>query len=536
MGNKDQASIKNNKTYILENLTSEILKKTVNPEDIYEIAALLESFGWNDKRVSETFGEEDVFGLSQVIWDMIQKKVSFQNFTEQEKLTGYERFILVVKSFLRGLLFALPMAISVIAMLTLRFSLWSYEYLSTEMATSIALGTILSFMTVGGFTQAIARRGFFYINQGFYNMAKKITFYIVRMGYIACILVSITFLFLNTFFHNFTYKMIFIACIYYLFLNSNWLSVTVMYILQKEFTFTALISFGIFIVFVLFKIFNFNIIFSQIIALIIITIAGLLLVIHFFNRDEKKYEKGIAPKMPKKSIMLYALTPYFTYGFLYFTFLFTDRIMAWSCNNFFKMPYIIWFRGDYELGLDFALLMLIIPMGFSEVIVSRLMQDIQVMQKNSFKKENNELNRRYIKYYMRSLIMITAVSVICAVAVFIIVKFLNEHPQLLNQKVYLFNNVTYFVFITALIAYAVLSTALSNSVILFSLAQPSKVNKVLKYSLVVNFVLGFILSRWIGYYYAVFGLLIGTIIFAAGTCYYVVKVLKRLDYYIYVAS
>ncbi|MBW9234278.1 hypothetical protein JQK62_18805, partial [Leptospira santarosai] len=68
------------------------------------------------------------------------------------------------------------------------------------------------------------------------------------------------------------------------------------------------------------------------------------------------------------------------YGFLYFSFLFVDRVNAWSKNEEF-MPYVIWFRGQYELGLDFALLTIIIPMGVCEVVVNRLMFDLETSQK-----------------------------------------------------------------------------------------------------------------------------------------------------------
>ena len=82
------------------------------------------------------------------------------------------------------------MAISIAAMLTLKFSLWSYQYLSLEQATSIAIGTILSFVLVGGFTQAIASSGFSLI-QGYYKLARKNTFIFIGIGFVFCVFFSI---------------------------------------------------------------------------------------------------------------------------------------------------------------------------------------------------------------------------------------------------------------------------------------------------------------------------------------------------------
>lgn len=520
----------------LEFLLDEILKKSIHPQDMYEMAALLESFGWNDKRASETYGVQDIFELASVLWNMLKGRVSFANYVEEEEKNSlFDNSISIIKSFLRGLIFALPMGISVVSMLTLRFSLWSYENLSTDLATCIAIGTILSFMSIGGFTQAIARRGFFYINQGFYSMAKRITYYFLRLGYVFCLMIALAFFIFNLFFEVFPFNMMIVILVYYLFLSSNWLAVTVMYILKREFTFTALITAGIGIVFVLFKIFGLNILVSQIIALACISALGLILVIYFFNQAEKKMEKGIAPQLPKNSIMIYSLMPFFIYGFLYFTFLFSDRVIAWSTNDAY-MPYLIWFRGGYELGLDFALLMMIVPLGFSEVIVSRLMIKLEKAQKNSLSHEIETLNKKYMNLYTSSIITISLVSILSGFFVYLALIFFRsgKGPGIINSAL-LSNNTMFFVFVWALISYAVLSVALTNAIILFSLSQPDMVSKVMFRALVINIVVGFLLTRWINYDYAVFGLLIGSLFFMVESTRCVLKVLRNLDYYIYAA-
>jgi hypothetical protein len=527
-------SKKEEKKISLDTLVELVARKTLAPQDYFEIAAILESIGWNDSRAAESFGVADVFELSQIIWDRFHIKTAITPFTEKAKDSFWEKAMVVTKSFLRGLIFALPMAISVIAMLTLRFSLWSYQYLSTELATSIAIGTILSFMSVGGFTQVIARRGFFYISQGFYNMAKRITYYFVRMGYIVCAVVAFFFIILNTFYNYIPYQMMFFAAIYYIFLSTNWLAITVTYLLRREFTFTGVLSFGIFLVYVFFRILDIQIIKSQIIALLITSILSLILIVYFFNKDEKKMEKGIAPPAPRKSIMLYSLAPFFYYGFLYFTFLYIDRILAWSTNESI-MPYIIWFRGDYELGLDFGLLMLMIPMGLSEVTVSRLMEKLELAQKNSSGSDSENINKKYMGFYFKNIVLVSISAIISSILVYLLVMYLNGQTNSIIKSAYSFSRITYIVFVCALISYSILSVALSNVVILFSLSQSSVVTKVILYSMLTNFLVGFALSRWFSYYFAVFGLMIGSIVFCLGTYYYVVKVLNNLDYYLYCA-
>ena len=521
--------------YNIEMLLDDILEKTVSPEDHYEIAALLESMGWNDISASRVFGVANIFELSSTLWDMVNNNTYLQPFMEEEKIGAFSNMLLILKSFLRGLIFALPMAISVISMLTLRFSLWSYENLSTELATSIAIGTILSFVTIGGFTQIIARRGFYYVSQNFYNMAKRITYYFVKLGYVTVAIVAIILILFNLFFQYLPFKMMLVAVFYFIFLCSNWLIITITYLLKREFTFAGLLTLGIFIVYILFTILNLDIIVSQIISLFIISIISFILIVYYFNKDESKLEKGIAPSLPRKSVMMYSLSPYFYYGFLYFSFLFVDRVIAWSTNTE-VMPYIIWFRGDYELGLDFALLMFMIPMGLSEVTVSRLMSKLEVAQKNSFTDETKSINKKYLKFYINNIVLVSASAIVSSIMIFFIVLYINQNAIFLQTSKFIFNHVTYFVFIIGLISYSILSVTLSNVVILFSLSQHTMVTKVMGYSLLVNSVIGFLLSRWVDYYFAVIGLLIGTIFFCIATSYNVIKVLNNLDYYLYSSS
>jgi predicted benzoate:H+ symporter BenE len=75
-----------------------------------------------------------------------------------------------------------------------------------------------------------------------------------------------------------------------------------------------------------------------------------------------------------------------------------------------------------------------------------------------------------------------------------------------------------------------------NAVILFSLSQPNMVVKAIIPAILSNLIIGFLLSRWISYEYAVIGLFIGTILLAILSTRSLIKVFKNLDYYLYAAS
>lgn len=527
--------LRSNNSQMLESLLDEVLKKHQQPEDRHEITAILESLGWNDQRASETFGVADVFELAEVLWERCRNKVMYTSFSKVDKMSFRELFVLLIRQFLRGVIFAVPMAISVVSMLTLKYSLWSYENLSVELATSIAIGTILSFITVGGFTQAIARRGFFYIIQGYYNMARRITFYFIRLGFLICLLIAVGIFLLNGIIKVFPLDMLIVIILYFFFLNTIWLSVTVMYILKKELLFTGLILLGIGIVYVLFSVLLINIIVAQLIALSLVSIMSMLCVVYLFKRAEKRAEKGISPQLPKMSVTLYSTKAYFIYGSLYFGFLFVDRVIAWSRNDEF-MPFLIWFRGEYELGLDFALLVLILPMGISEVFLTKMMMDIQTSQKSYWGDQTGKMNRNYLSFYFRRLIQIIITAVISALLLYWALYWLfSEVPSLSSKSLFTMTE-THFVFVVAMISYIFVSASLMNAVILFSLSQPDFVVRVIWIAFIVNVVAGFLLSRWVDYYYAVFGLLVGAVVLAWMSSVQVVRVLRKLDYYLYAAS
>jgi hypothetical protein len=524
------------KEQLIQSLADEIQSRHMQLEDRYEIAAQLESMGWNDSRAAETFGVDDVFELADVLWQKISSSILFTPFAEVKKLSPAQLFVLLFRQFLRGVLFAIPMAISVVSMLTLKFSLWSYENLTVDLATGIAIGTIISFVVVGGFTQAIARRGFFYVMQGYYNMGRKITFYFIGIGFVVCIGISVFIVLFNLVFSLFSYQMLMIIVAYFFFLNSIWLSVTIMYILRKELLFSGLIVAGIGIVFLFYSVFGVNIIVSQLIALLIVSVASMLLVSYLFKRAESKMEKGIAPQMPLMSITLYSTIPYFIYGLLYFGFLFVDRMIAWSTNDEF-MPFLIWFRGNYELGLDFSLLLLIIPMGISEMVVSKLMTDLESSQKAYWGNETDRMNRMFLAMYFKRLVLIAAISTASAFLFYWGYKLIFDKMTVsIGSKLFEQGSSSHFVLVWSMAAYVILAVALMNAVILFSVSQPWLVIRSIWPAFLVNVTSGFLLSRWEGHIFAVIGLFAGCIVFAVLSTRSVIGMMKKLDYYLYAAS
>jgi hypothetical protein len=519
----------------LSDLLDAVLERHTKPENVDEMTALLESMGWSDARAKLIYGFSDVFELAVQLWALYRDDVQYNAHEEPPQSSLSTAILSYVRQFLRGIIFAFPMLLSIVSMLTLHFSLWSYEYVSEKYATAIAIGTILSFVSVGGFMQSIARRAFFYIFQGYYNMARRATFRFIRVGVTFSLSFSVLLYFLDVLFPILPYDMLTISIAFYLVLNSIWLSVTTMYILKSEFIFTGLLALGIGLVYVLFVWLHLNILAAQLIAMVVVAVLSILIVMYLFRRAERREDKGIRAKLPRTGVTVFSVSPYFVYGTLYFLLLFTDRVMAWTTYNPFS-TYVIWFRGDYEIGLDFALVMLLIPMGVSEVLVSRMMNSVGFSQRHFRAVDSPVMNGSYVKSFWYGYAIMGVVSILSAIGDYFAVKWLVDAHQNTIGKQIIMTHVTNYVFVLGLISYMILGAALLNAVIMFSLSRPDQVIRPLAFGVLANFVAGFLASRWFAYYDAVWGLLAGVTIFLILTTISVRKVLLHTDYHLYLLS
>ncbi len=511
-------------------LSREVAGVTKFPRDSLEVAAVLESMSWTDSLALERFGFEDVFELAQAVFRMIPS-ITAETIVRPRKIPVLLGLLIAIKQFLRGTMFAMPMTISIAAMLTIRYSLWSYQYFSVENATAIAAGTAMSFVATGGFTQAIARRGLMYISQDEYGLARRLSFRIVTIGVITTLVVGVGVFFINWAFAVFPWSMAWFTFVYYLFLSAIWLSITILYMLRREVLFTLVMTAGIGIVILLHEKLRLTIITSQILALSITAVASLGLAAHLFLSAERRKEHAheVAP-LPRASLVVYTSVPYFVYGLMYFAFLYLDRMISWSTNDVY-MPYVIWFRGQYELGLDWAILSLIIPMGAVEMILEQFVDSLLQSQKTISSADSKEYGRMYVRMYTRQLALYSALS---AASGYFMRQFIISLEKMKLFDVYVSTNpVSWTVFNWSLVAYVFLAAGLLNALVLFCLSRPEMAVTAISEALIVDFAVGFVASRVIGYQWAVAGLLAGAVVFAVAGSRGVFKVLRSLDYYYY---
>lgn len=514
----------------LDDLKEWLVKSGAHPMDATHLAAILEMNGWTDRQAT-LLGYDDVFALAEAVYPFLFASFQSQPVAPDSAVPWYSALAKMIGLYLRGLVFALPMVLSSLSVLTLKYSVWSYVGFSTEIATGIALGTFASFLAVGGFTQAIARRGLFYLAQNQYALARISSLQLLTVGILAVIINFLVFSAAVTLVPVLPWSILRVTAVFYFLLAVTWLGATLFYMLKMEFSLLALVAAGIGLVYWQFEHLDIPMIQAQVLAMAVVAACTILISLIQIRRLASRNKDGqdFRAVMPRWSQVARSLAPYFIFGLVYFALLFTDRLLAWSVPGEFH-PFVIWFLGDYELGLDWALWTLILPMGIAEVYIHSLFQRVSIRQPLTAIDQLEAFNRRFQREHSlaNALALMTGL-----VSIFPLILLIGELTRIGLLAVNpLANPVTRLVFFIAAPAYGLIVVGLLNSLVLFSLSVPWPVVLASLWALAGNLLVGFLASRYGGYQWAVLGLVAGAALFAFFSTRAAYRVIGRLDYHL----
>src|SRR5205085_12017942 len=88
----------------------------------------------------------------------------------------------------------------------------------------------------------------------------------------------------------------------------------------------------------------------------------------WLNRPAPTLSRTGGGHAPRLTVLIYTTAEVFLYGLLYSAFVFTDRILAWTSARGREdfPPYGFWLSARYELGMDLALVVLVLLAGVVE--------------------------------------------------------------------------------------------------------------------------------------------------------------------------
>jgi hypothetical protein len=383
--------------------------------------------------------------------------------------------------------------------------------------------------------QAIGRRGLMYLRQDMQVLSFKISLLLVGIGVAAVIVSGIGLWLFLSFFPVIAPNEIPVAILYFVTLSLLWLGLSIVYMLQQEIWFSIAVGLGIAVVYFLREYLRTSVIFAHQAGILTAALFGLVVgTILLFVREmriRRTRKQPLAGKLPRMSVIAYSVAPYFAYGFTYFSFLFIDRILAWTGRAPFRR-YFVWFQSDYEVGLNWALLSLLLSFGVLEFTVYRLGELIPYLSRKYSLLQVRSFTGDVLAFYRRAVLAYVVSAVVGVIAAFILVQALVPRVPLIAT---LLNDVSVYVFFIASVAYLFVVWSLLNNVFVFAFSRPAFALRAVLPAFAVNVVVGFLLSRIFVYWAAAFGLLAGAIVLWAITTHYTVKMLRDMDYYAYSA-
>ena len=497
------------------------------PQDLWEMSALLETCGLRDLDARRDWGEADIFALAARLF----KRVDELDYLQAEKKeTRATLVVRVVKNYLKGAVFALPMLLQIISMTVIGFGLWSYVDFSLRQASAISLGTLLALAITGGVSQVIGRKGLYFLKMEQELLAVEVTRRLFLAGVILIAGSGVLSYFINCYFRLYPADMYQLFICYYLLLSLVFLSFAIFYMFEAFTTIALLVLFGMLSTYLCFTVLRIGIVYSQYLSLSLMLLVAILCIVLRMRAIQRR-TRSEGHLLPSAASLCYSLYPYFVFGTGYFLFIIMDRVLAWTTGKQF-LPYFFWFNYPYEVGVDWALIPLIFTLALVEVFIYELgnmaFQRISRVPAG----EVADFNAHFLRLYQQGG-LVFAVFGFFAIVVSLLFPYIIETLGYGNYMAAFFTPIHLWVFLAASVAYVLLSWSLLNCITFFSYSRPEFALKSLGPALLTDFLVGYLCSRSFDYYYSVLGLLLGSIVFAGLSTFYGRRFFKKYDYYFY---
>ena len=339
----------------------------------------------------------------------------------------------------------------------------------------------------------------------------------------------------NLFFPFFRQQMLLFSLVYFLLLGELWYSLSLLYLIKHYVVVLFITLLGIIPVHWVMQNTSWGIFYAHFAGLLFANFLTWIYNFYWFRRKVKKQENISQALIAKLPIMAYIVSLYFMYGFLYFGFLFIDRMISWSAYSNDVQPYIFWFKTPYELGMDWALISLFITIAVLEFTIERFSRLLIPVQQNLCGLFFNKFINKFNHFYISQILLLLGFGVLSIIVTYFGVSYLKRYSYIPEVKDFFSNPITYFTFFVASVGYLLMSIGLFNGLFFLTLNRLKFAVRPILAGALTNIFLGLLLSRWFDYEFGVFGLLAGSLIFAIYSSKNAKDFFNKLDYYYYSA-
>lgn len=506
----------------LDELMDEVRRVAPQLADTDEVAALIESFGWNDGRARK-WGFPDVFALAEHIFLEIGDNVV----PERKSVRNNVRSVLAteVGCALRKLSCGFAFSASWMVLLLLEYLRPDLLQVKPELGGALALSLIASLITAGGFVQVISRSGNFYFGLHEPFLAHRFCALTINLGWVsslACALVGVS---VGLYFHAFAPTYLALGAINYVALCLLWMFCAVLTVQGNSWCIPCIFLVSALAVASLQLLFHPGATVLLIVSPLVASLGAMGCGLVGFQRQEKRYPDGRLSAHPRLGVAVLSLLPLFAYGTVYFSFLFADRLVAgtaipWTSGLSFGI------NAAYKTGMDLVLAAFLVTAAAVEYLSDhflrlwfRLATELPNTDREQLAKQLRE------RHYWCALITFSVFAGITFLSGLIFGRLSGMAVSLELVQTAVLGG----------IGYLALSIALLELIILASVNATSAALRSISLGLGVNLLVGYVLSHSFGVQYAAVGLLAGSIVILWKSHGVIRRILRDPDYYYAIA-
>ncbi len=481
------------------------------PVDVRDLAIRLETEGVSDSVAHADFGFEDTWEMAATHFPGLPSRAEPEQPVDRD---DPPRSALL--EYLVGASFALPLLFSCLAILYFRFSLWGGD-LPAAQASAIGLGIACSFIASGGFVQAMTRQGLWYAGTGQHRRCASSTAEWLLHAAMVLLGVGLAGIAASVYFDWFPQSSNFLTAAFFYSLSLLWLATGTLYMLERNLLVALAAVLGIGNVVFLHRLMHVDLLAAQLVS--ILAAACFMTACSFaILRRRTQSDPGESPRQsPARTF--YHVWPYFVYGCLYYVFLFSDRLMAWTAHNE-SSGLALQFRGSYEAGQDVALFAFIFQVGWVHSSTVRFYERLRQRQRELPIGERAAFNRSLTRSYWQAALRFIPLAALTTVTVYAAAWKTGFFADQVHRAVATW----------ALAGFLLLVLSLRNVSLLFALSCPGFALRAIAAACAFNIASGYLLSRFGTYDMAAGGFALGALAFAAVSTWYALQTLANLDY------
>jgi hypothetical protein len=530
----------------IKTLITDIRDRIGRPVSNRVVVATIESLGIRNKDTETDYGIPSIHELADLVYYELttsEEHIGAKNLKEKEALASGPKMIqlsdyfwvktkIFFEYYPKGILHLIPILLQIAAIVVFGYSLWTYVGFNQVQSTAVVLGVIIGLVSTGGFVQVIGKQASFYYNHEDYVMVRETVNYLLKAGSVSIGLVLAVIFVCNFFFHIYPYEVLLIVFVYAFLIGLLLLLLAPLHTIQQRWVISLAIISGTATAITLKTQSDLTTYFTHWIGIATaVIIAKVFLTVYFRVKIDKK--KATTNLRVKSAIVLYHNYKYFLYGIFVYVFIFTDRILAWSCpQGEGPLPFIVLFEKNYELGMDMAILMFLLLAGVLEFSIASFTRFLDITQRITAYNTPEFFNKQLKKMYWQHI----GFLFLTATCVFVLIYYMMYaswgYSGQFNEELL---GISIKVCVLGAIGYLLLAWGMLNTLYLFTLGQPAKPLTAIMTGCLVNLLVGFILSRFISYEYSVLGMVFGAAVFMLMTLRANMKFFNNLDYYYYAA-